>query len=93
MQNKTIGCKDLTMYAKNIISLADDLASSAVSLKGQGYSNFVQTREDLKQLINSEEQLCRGCAGKLCRFSTEEDIAKAFSAIAPAVVSEVVLQQ
>jgi hypothetical protein len=73
-------CNDLTTYAKKIMALADDLAASATSMKGQGYSTFIQTREELTKLIEKEEKLCRACAGKLCRFSTKEQIIETFSA-------------
>lgn len=81
MQNKTLDCKDLTAYAKNILNLVDDLAASAISLKYQGYLNFIHAREDLKKLIDREESLCRNSAGKLCRFSTLPEIFNTISCV------------
>jgi hypothetical protein len=70
---------NLNDYVQKVMQLADDLATAALDLKGQGYSVFLNTRKELLDLLNKEEELCDKCAGKMCRYTTAEQLVHAMS--------------
>jgi len=70
---------NLNDYVQKVMQLADDLANSALDLKGQGYSVFLNTRQQLLDLLNKEEELCDKCAGKMCRYTTTEQLVHAMT--------------
>lgn len=70
---------NLNDYVHKVMQLADDLATSSLDLKGQGYSLFLNTRKELLDLLNKEEELCGNCAGKMCRYTTAEQLVQTMS--------------
>ena len=70
---------NLNDYVNKVMQLADDLATSSLDLKGQGYSVFLNTRQQLLDLLVKEEELCGMCAGRMCRYTTNEQLVQTMS--------------
>lgn len=81
MQNRTYMFNTLNEYARTVINMADDVAASATKLKGSGFKTFIETRQEFENLIKQQNDFCLNCAGKICRFSTPNQILSTVSCV------------